>query len=94
MAHAHIAFSLSAKKYPSYFFQLSAAKHQDPMKFQNEMANMECTEFSKIVHSSSCLMQQLFLQVSYSLWSSVYKYSDARLRKHYYSFSSPGAQIT
>lgn len=65
------------------------------MKFQNEMANTESTpEFSEIIQSHPCLMQQIFLQGSYSPWRSVYKYSYGRLRKRYYSFSFPGAQLT
>lgn len=38
------------------------------MKIQNETVSTECTaEFSKIIHSCSFLMKQIFLQVSYSL---------------------------
>lgn len=47
------------------FLHLSAPKCQNPMKFQNEMANTGCTlEFSKIIYSHSYLVQQIFLQVS------------------------------
>lgn len=70
MAHPHIAFSVSAKNILSFHLPVTKC----PMKFQNEMANTECTpEFSKIIWSHSYLMQQIFLQVTYYLWSSVYK---------------------
>lgn len=39
------------KKISFRIFHLSTTKYQSPMKFQNEMANTECTpEFSKALH--------------------------------------------
>lgn len=92
---SHCFLNFSKKKIFCRFFRLSANKCHNPMKIQNETVSTECTsEFSKIIHSCSFLIQQIFLQVSYSLWSSVHKYGDARLKNHYYSFSFPGAQHT
>lgn len=85
-----VFFSQFQQKISFRYFHLPATKCQNPIKFQNAMANTECMpEFSDnkqlLMSDAANIPPSELFPVNFSLY---------RLRKCSYSFSFPGAQLT